>query len=60
MSKRQARKTIQALKHGCTVAEFLRCCEDMGAWFDEIIETDTDIIYYALVKGVKHDNNKKG
>lgn len=47
MSKKAARKYLQSIKKGCTVKEFLNSI-DMGAWFDEIIGTDLELVFYAL------------
>lgn len=47
MSKKTARKILQSMKKGCTVKEFLNSI-DMGAWFDEIIGTDLELVFYTL------------
>ena len=47
MSKKAARKYLQSLKNGLTVKEFLNSI-DMGAWFDEIIGTDLELVFYTL------------
>ena len=48
MSKKTARKYLQSIKKGCTVKEFLNMCGCMGAWFDEIIGTDLELVFYTL------------
>lgn len=48
MSKKTARKYLQSIKKGCTVKEFLNMCGCMGIWFDEIIGTDLETVYYTL------------
>lgn len=48
MSKKAARKYLQSLKKGCTVKEFLKMCGCMGVWFDEIIGTDLEYVFYTL------------
>lgn len=50
MSKKMARKLIASEKPGCTVKEFLTMCDDMGTWFDLILDTDLELAYYALTK----------
>lgn len=47
MSKKEAKRYLQTLKKGCTVKEFLNSI-DMGAWFDEIIGTDLELVFYTL------------
>ena len=47
MSKKTARRIIQSMKKGCTAKEFLNSI-DMGTWFDEIIGTDLELVFYAL------------
>lgn len=47
MSKKAARKYLQSIKKGCTVKEFLNSI-DMGAWFDDIIGTDLELVFYTL------------
>lgn len=47
MSKKTARRIIQSMKKGCTVKEFINSI-DMGAWFDEIIGTDLEYVFYTL------------
>lgn len=48
MSKRWARRKIAEAKHGCTVAEFLKLCCDMGHWFDHIQGTDLELAALIL------------
>lgn len=50
MSKKEARRIIASLKPGCTVKEFLYYCEDMGEWFDLILDQDLTPIYEALTR----------
>ena len=50
MSKKEARRIIASLKPGCTVKEFLYYCEDMGEWFDLIIDQDLTPVYEALTR----------
>lgn len=47
MSKKAARRYLQAMKPGTTVKEFLNSI-DMETWFDEIIGTDLEAVFYAL------------
>lgn len=48
MSKRQARKMLPDIKNGLTVKEFLRLCGDMGFWFDDVLGTELEIIFWIL------------
>lgn len=50
MSKKEARRIIASLKPGCTVKEFLYYCEDMGEWFDLILDQDLTPVYEALTR----------
>lgn len=53
MSKRQARKSLAATKPGLTVKEFLAFCDDMGFWFDEVMDDSSGLlleIYNTLTK----------
>jgi hypothetical protein len=47
MSKKAARRYLQAMKPGTTVKEFLNSI-DMETWFDEIIGTELEFVFYAL------------
>lgn len=47
MSKKEARIYIQNMKHGCTVKEFINSI-DLETWFDEIIGTELETVFYAL------------
>lgn len=50
MSRKQARRILQSIKHGQTVKEFLRLCGDMGFWFDDIQGTELETIYRVLIE----------
>lgn len=49
MSRKQARRILQNIKHGQTVKEFLTLCGDMGYWFDDIQCTELETIYRVLI-----------
>lgn len=54
MSKKQARRYLQELKPGCTVKEFLNSI-DLETWFDEIIGTELETVFYALFPDTENE-----
>lgn len=48
MSKKQARKMLAEAKPGCTVKEFLKACSSFSFWFDDILGTEYEEIFYIL------------
>ena len=60
-SKKAARRYLQSMKKGCTVKEFLTMCGCMGVWYDEILGTELEYIFYTLcpnsaVTAAAHEN----